>query len=287
MLSVFVAALFVYPVKGCRATFSSSAVVEARGLRFDRRWMFVHEGSGSFLSQREHPELARLVITVADSGDLDATWDDDSLTVPHIADAELPSAPATIWSYTGDALDCGDDAARFFSDKLRFPVRLVRVPNDWNRRVKPGFAVSDNDGTGFADGFPVLLTSTASLADLNGRLGANNAVPMNRFRPNIVVAGDGLAAWSEDGWRTVRIGDAVFHNVKPCDRCAVTTIDQTTGTRTGAEPLATLTRFRRDPVTGKVLFGANLTPDAALAPGSVIKVGDAVRGSNDPRNPWA
>lgn len=247
-------------------------MVEARGLRHDRRWMLVHADTGGFLSQRSHPEMARIHVIVAADATLDVTYGREFVAVPFVPDAQLPRTVATIWSYTGYVLDCGREAASFFSDLMRVAVRLVRVPDDFGRRVSPRYAAAPGDGTGFADGFPVLLTTEASLADLNQRL--ENPVPMNRFRSNIVVSGD-VSPWTEDNWETVRVGDAYFRAVKPCERCIVTTIAQDTGAKTGAEPLATLATFRRDVQSGKVLFGENLIPEVSSV-GRTVSVGDAV-----------
>lgn len=247
-------------------------MIEARGSHNDRRWMLAHTGSGGFLSQRSHPEMARICVSTTENDTLHVAFGGGTIIVPFVPDAELPRITATIWGFTGDALDCGDEAASFFTDLLRLPVRFMRVPDDFARRVSPKFARTPTDGTGFADGFPVLLTTESSLTDLNTRLSC--PVPMNRFRPNVVVSGD-FPAWAEDGWQTIRIGGAVLHNMKACERCGVTTIEQETGTHTGAEPLATLATFRRDKTSGKVLFGANLTPEPCDAC-PVIQVGDTL-----------
>ncbi|MBC8141156.1 MAG: MOSC domain-containing protein [Armatimonadetes bacterium] len=271
-MEAIVSGLFVYPIKGCRAIAVESAPVEARGLRNDRRWMLVHAETGGFLSQRSHSEMARIHVTVTEGDTLGVVFGRELVVVPFVPDAELERITATIWGFTGDALDCGEEAASFFTDLLRLPLRLVRVPDDFARRVSPRFARTPTDGTGFADGFPVLLTTEPSLSDLNTRLPV--PVPMNRFRPNVVVSGD-FAPWAEGGWETLRIGNVVLHHMKPCERCGVTTIEQETGAHTGAEPLATLATFRRDAVSGKVLFGANLTPEPCeICP--VIRVGDAL-----------
>ncbi|MBC8137318.1 MAG: MOSC N-terminal beta barrel domain-containing protein [Fibrella sp.] len=272
-MTATVSALHIYPIKGCRGIDHVSAVVEARGFRHDRRWMLVHKDTGGFLSQRSHPEMARMEVAVGTVGTLTVGYDDMAFTVPFLPDRELTRCEVSVWAFTGNALDCGDEAATFFSDALRIPVRLTRVPDDFSRRVKPEFAVTPDDGAGFADAFPMLLTTEPSLTDLNTRLAAT--VPMDRFRPNIVVSGD-FAAWSEHAWQTVQFGDgARFHSVKPCDRCSVTTIDQKSGAKTGVEPLATLATFRRDPQTGKVYFGVNLIPGRESI-SRTISVGDSL-----------
>jgi uncharacterized protein YcbX len=141
------------------------------------------------------------------------------------------------------------EADRWFSSFLGVSCRLVFFPQEVVRPVDPGFAQGHT--VGFADGYPIHLTSRESLDDLNGRLSRNTN--MSRYRPNLVVAGG--APWEEDEWRVLRIGEAVFRLVKPCARCTVTTVHQGTGIR-GREPLRTLRGFRA--LGGKVYFGQNL-----------------------------
>jgi uncharacterized protein YcbX len=268
-----VSALHVYPIKGCRGVDPASAVVEPRGFRHDRRWMVVHADTGGFLSQRSHPAMARIDVQVGTVGTLTVSFDEMMFALPFVPDRELARRDVSVWAFTGDALDCGGEAAAFFSDALRIPVRLMRVPDDFSRRVKAEYAITPDDSAGFADAFPMLLATELSLADLNTRLAV--PVPMDRFRPNIVASGN-FAAWEEDTWRAIQFGEgAVFHSVKPCDRCSVTTVDQKSGTKTGAEPLATLATFRRDPQTGKVYFGVNLIPDWDSI-SRTISVGDSL-----------
>ena len=144
----------------------------------------------------------------------------------------------------------------------------MRTPDDFTRRVNPEYARPD-DRVSFADGYPVLLASESSLADLNERLAV--PVPMNRFRPNIVIAG--AEPFAEDGWRTLTTESGVtFRVAKPCARCAIPTVDQATGAKTGKEPLATLTAYRRSP-DGGVHFAMNLIPDQ---PGSRLRIGETM-----------
>lgn len=272
-MSATVSSLHVYPIKGCRGIDLLSAVVEPRGFRHDRRWMLVHADTGGFLSQRSHPQMARIDVQVGTVGTMTVGYDDMAFTLPFAPDRELTRREVSVWSFTGDALDCGNEAATFFSDALQIPVRLTRVPEDFSRRVKSEYAVTPDDGTGFSDGFPILLATEPSLVDLNTRLAT--PIPMNRFRPNIVVSGD-FPAWAEHDLQGVQFGEgAMFHSVKPCDRCSVTTIDQKSGAKTGAEPLATLAKFRRDPQTGKVYFGVNLIPGRDSI-SRTIAVGDSL-----------
>ena len=162
----------------------------------------------------------------------------------------------------------GDEVNGWFSDVLDVECRLVTMPETTRRRIPPEFAVNPGeDHVSFADGYPFLLIGEASLAEVNARL--ETPVPMNRFRPNLVVSGS--EAFAEDSWKKIRIGETVFHLVKPCARCVLTTVDQATGVKDGKEPLKTLASFRT--FDGKVLFGQNLI---AENPGGVVRVGDEV-----------
>jgi len=188
----------------------------------------------------------------------------------------------TVWRATFPALDAGDEPAAWLSDALGLRCRLVRAPADWPRRANPEYA-GPEDRVAFADGYPVLIANEASLGDLNARVrsrGGVEDVPMERFRPNVVLSG-AAAPWVEDVWKTLAIegrdGPVVLRAAKPSDRCAVTTIDQETGEKRGPEPLASLARFRRDE-GGKVYFGVNFAPERS-AVGSAIRVGDAATAS--------
>jgi uncharacterized protein YcbX len=255
----------IYPVKSLRGDAHASAVVEPRGLAGDRRWLVVDEAD-RFLTQRELPHMAT-VAARNEPGGL-------ALTAPGRPPIFVPIPPAdatprlvTIWRDTVDAVVAGPEAERWLTGALGVPCTLVYQANPASRPVNPAFA-APGDVVSFADGYPLLVTSTASLSDLNARLLAK--VPMLRFRPNLVV--EGAHPWAEDDWQRIRIGAASFRVPKPCDRCGIPSIDQETGLRPDPEePLRTLKTFRRD-ASGRVLFGMNLVPETL---GSV-QVGDAV-----------
>lgn len=268
--SVVVSGLFLYPIKGCAAVSLPSATLDATGLRFDRRWMVVDAESGRFLTQRDLPQMVCL-LPRADEDALTVSRDGQRpLTLPTLPDVALRRREVTVWRFTGEALDEGDEAAGWFSDVLGRSCRLVRTPDDFARRVAPKDAQDDNP-VSFADGYPVLVASEASLADLNTHLPA--PIPMDRFRANIVVSG--ASAWEEEAWTRLDAPHVGFHVAKPCARCSVTTVDQTTGAKTGAEPLATLARLRRN-ADGKVNFGMNLIADRWGA-GITVSVGDRLQ----------
>ncbi len=245
---ISVSGLFVYPVKSCGGVTVDEAVVGATGFELDRRWVVVGE-DGVFLSQRRHPRLALVRVRIGEDRLFLETPDLPVFEVP-LEREPGPTVKVTVWGDDCAALDEGRDAAEFFSLHLGSSARLVRLADDDARPLNSSSA-QPGDRISFADGFPFLLLSEASLEGLNRRLSL--PVPMDRFRPNIVVSG--CPAHAEDGWRQVRIGDVDFRVVKPCARCVITTTDQETGDRS-PEPLRTLATYRvRD---SQVLFGQNL-----------------------------
>ena len=267
-----VAGLFVYPVKGCAGTALAGARVEERGLEHDRRWMVVTP-AGRFLTQRELPALARVRPTVGPDGRL-------RLSLPDGTDLPLPPEErgeplrVQVWRDEVDALAPSLEADAALTRHLGRPVRLVRFPEATRRPCDPEFA-PEGSHTGFADGFPLLVTSEGSLDELNAALLERGAdpVPMNRFRPNVVLAG--LPTRAEDRARRLRFaGGLELLLVKPCDRCIVTTVDQHTGERIGSEPMATLKRIRRNPRTGGVLFGQNAVAVLPAAGSSGLATGE-------------
>lgn len=274
---VKVSGLFSYPVKGCRAIEHTSAAVLASGLRHDREWMLVdaRQTPAQFMSQRDCPLMATIGVTTLDTGEIVLTsGDGDSLTISSPAPSAL--LKVKVWNHETVAQDAGDTPAHWVARKLGLPasqVRLVRFHPEMRRDCNRIYAGDTNAHTFFADGYPVLLANTASLQDLNARMArsGSKALPMNRFRPNIVLVG--LPAWDEDHLDTITVGEVVLKLVKPCVRCQVTTTDQVSGSRLSDEPLDTLGTFRNNPEFGGVTFGWNAV---VLAEG-VITNGDTVR----------
>ena len=241
-------AIYIYPVKSCRGISVASARLDAWGLEHDRNWMVVNT-DGGFLTQRQFPRLA-LVETALEPDSL-------RLIAPSMPSLRLSlsgklgeEVDVTVWGDRCQAIDQGDEAAGWFSTFLGVSCRLVRMGERFIRPVDPNYA-PQNVQVSFADGFPLLMISEASLAELNTR--CSEPLPMNRFRPNLVVSGS--TPYAEDSWQTVSIGEATLHVVKPCQRCIITTIDQTTAVG-GREPLKTLATYRR--IKGGVIFGQNL-----------------------------
>jgi len=257
-----VSALYYYPIKSLRGLAVDSAFVERRGLQGDRRMMVV-DPDGMFLTQREIPKMALVSPAIKDERLTLSAAPKENLVVP--LDERGRRYSVQVWDDVCEAADLGDAAAGWLSEFLGRQVRLVRMTDDFVRKVNPKYAVAPDDRTGFSDGYPILIISEASLADLNSRL--ETPLPMNRFRPNLVVRG--CAPFAEDTWKRIRVGEVEIAVVKPCGRCEITTTDQDTAVR-GKEPLKTLATFRR--IDGKAMFGQNAIP---LNEGR-IKVGDEI-----------
>lgn len=248
---ITVASLIYYPIKACRGFEVDATNVERMGLEGDRRMMVVTP-QGHFLTQREHPRLA-LVTPSLSGGKLTLSAPGtDRLTIS--IQKSGSTRPVDIWKSKGvQAVDQGELAAGWFSDWLGVEVRLVHIAQGYLRKLNERYAVNADDHTAFADGYPILLASKESLAELNARMDA--PVPMNRFRPNLVVRG--AEPFAEDNWSRICIGELEMAVVKPCARCVVTTIDKQTLEKS-KEPLKTLASFRRG-ATG-VIFGQNVIP---------------------------
>ncbi|MDQ3031853.1 MAG: MOSC domain-containing protein [Myxococcota bacterium] len=259
------AAITRYPIKSCRGISVASARIGRRGIEDDRRWMIV-DAEGVFVTQREEARLA--LIGVALEGDalrLEAPGT-GALTLAARSDAGVRRS-VVVWRSTVEAV-VSADASAWMARYLGRDVSVVYMPDDVRRAIDPLHA-HEGDSVSFADGYPVLLASSASLEDLNARLAT--PVGMSRFRPNVVI--EGSPAWAEDGWSAITIGALRFRAPKPCDRCVIVTIDPATALA-GREPLRTLSSFRRK--DGKVLFGTNLIPELAGDETIEISVGDPI-----------
>lgn len=253
-----------YPVKSLQGIPLSEATVERRGIRWDRRWMLVDE-HGVFMTQRQFPKMARASVCLEKNHLEIRSPQMDGLIVPFELGATTP-VTVEVWGDQCEALSVGEQADRWFSCLLGKACHLVYMPDHTRRPVSHDYAV-DDDIVSFADAFPCLLTTEASLEDLNRRMAL--AVTMDRFRPNLVISGS--EAFAEDRWKVLQIGSMQFHVVKPCARCSVPNVDQETGEIKGREPLETLAKYRT--VDQQVLFGQNLIP----AGEGVVRVDDEVR----------
>jgi uncharacterized protein YcbX len=227
--------------------------MDQTGLCDDRHWMLVRP-NGRFVTQRELPRLALIATAVSAQGLTLSAEGRATLVVPRTARAA--TLDVTIWKFDGRGIDCGDEAADWVSGFLGTPLRLVRFDPDAPRVCSPEWTPGTKAVTEFSDGFPMLVISRASLADLNSRL--PKALPMERFRPNLVI--DGVNAFDEDRIHELRADGMTIRLVKPCARCAITTTDQQKGERDGVEPLQTLKEFRFDAQLRGVTFGQNAIP---------------------------
>lgn len=264
-----VSGLVYYPVKGCAGTPVPAATLTATGIMYDRSMMLVDE-QGAFLSQRVTPAMAVIRPTLSDDGSRLA------LAAPGMAAAEFDVSThgdrisvSLFKKWFGVGVDQGDAAAKWFGEVLDRPCRLVRVPPDHDR---DGWGEHAGK-VGFADAHAILLTAQSSLDELNRRIAARGAhtIPMNRFRPNIIVAG-WPDPFTEDRVRTATIGRVELGYSTRAVRCAVPMVEQATGRKDGPEPTRTLAAFRREPELGGVSFGWK----AAVLRSGRIAVGDEV-----------
>ncbi len=261
--TVTVTGLYHYPIKSCAGMALTEATLDPRGIRHDRELMVVDAATGTFLTQRESPRMA-LIAPRLDDREL-------RVTAPGVASLTVPvlkagaTRPVTVWRDTVPAVDQGDAIAAWFSDFLGRACRLVRMEERFVRTLDPTYATGSGGQVGFADGFPVLLIAQESLHELNRRLA--EPLSMNRFRPNIVIAGG--APHGEDAVARLRVGALEFDATKACARCTITLVDQATG-QPGKEPLRAFAAYRR--AERGVLFGQNLIHAAT----GTIRVGDPV-----------
>jgi uncharacterized protein len=283
----------IYPIKSLKGISVTSAKVEERGLEFDRRWMLT-TADGMFFTQREFPRMATVEVAI-ESGQLTVESNGlGAIAVPFEPD-KGERQKVTVWQSVCEGLVYKGVVSEWFSDAIGTRCQLVLMPRSTRRHINPIFDRGD-DVVSFADGYPLMLIGEASLEDLNVRLKDRHdrrreeadlpdfqPLPMNRFRPNLVIAD--ANAYAEDDWKSIRAGEAVFRSTKPCARCVITTVDQAKGEFDGKEPLKTLAGYRlaKDVMPQRyipfgmggndVLFGQNLVPET---PGATINVGDRV-----------
>lgn len=244
-----ITSLNVYPVKSCRGITLEEAHIQASGIEGDRRWMIVNE-SGRFLTQRELPRMALITPAVAAGGLSLAAPGMPALRVPEPLHG--PSIPVTIFAHRCTAIDAGPVPAEWLTQFLERTVRLVRFDPLVVRPIDPRLWTGDIEAdVTFPDAFPLLLIAQKSLDDLNSRLQV--PLPMNRFRPNVVL--EGLGPYEEDRIHELRAGGLRLRMAMPCTRCKITTTDQLTGQPTTAEPLATLRGYRWNSALRGVIFG--------------------------------
>ncbi|MCX5379876.1 MOSC domain-containing protein [Streptomyces sp. NBC_00091] len=272
MSKLFVQSLHVHPVKSVAGTAPDEMTVEPWGPAGDRRWAVV-DTAGAVITQRQQARLALASARPLPGGRIELSAPGMPVLVVEVPEPG-PLEPVVLFGKKIETVVASTGAAEWFTAYLGAPARLVHMDDPAVRRpVDPDYALP-GETVSLADAYPVLLTTSASLDALNALIAQGDhpeegPLPMNRFRPNLVVGGP-AGAWAEDGWRRIAIGDVVFRGVRECGRCIVTTTDQRTSER-GREPLKTLAGHRR---IGKSLaFGRQLVP---VVPGT-LRVGDEVR----------
>lgn len=268
-MSIHLSEIYIYPIKGLAGIQVPDARVQMRGLQYDRRWMLVNE-AGRFVSQREFAQMALIGTRIAPPylEVFDRQNPTSVLQVPLEPDLSLcREVPVEVWGTHFNAYALDSDASAWFSSILEQNLRLVYMPENGQRITNPDYA-PEGQRVSFADGYPYLLIGQASLDDLNERL--ENALPINRFRPNFVCTGS--RPFEEDKWADFSIGQIQFRGVKPCARCNVTTIDQDTAEQ-AAEPIKTLATYRL--INKKILFGLNVIWMSGT--GDSVKVGDVIQ----------
>jgi uncharacterized protein YcbX len=257
--------LHIYPVKSCRGMPVGAAEITRTGLRDDRHWMLVRP-NGRFVTQRELPRMALIGTRVGSEG--------LTLTAPGMPVLVVPRAaagaarPVTVWKFDGRGIDGGAESSAWATKYLGTELSLVAFDVETPRTCSAEWTQGIHSITEFADGYPILVISRASLDDLNSRL--DKPLPMERFRPNIVV--DGVGAYDEDRIHELDAGGVTLRLVKPCTRCSITTTDQAVGAVDGVEPLRTLKEYRYDRELKGVLFGQNAIIVSGI--GERLRVGD-------------
>lgn len=270
--------LHVFPIKSCAGIALPASVIDSAGLNLDRRWLLI-DAQGQFMTQRSHPQMARITPALLDTALRVSAGGHPDFDVPFEAGLQTPPQEVAVWRARIQAHHVGAEAAAWFSAVLGVPCALWRTTVALHRQpdpdyVRPWLQTYEGDQAGdhafgFADGFPLLVASQASLEELNDRLQAQGRAPvsMDRFRPNIVV--EGIEAFDEDhiGW--MAFGGIKLGLVKACTRCSVPDVDPVSGER-GAEPGQTLSTFRS--FEEGVLFGQNAIVAAGAA--GLLAVGD-------------
>jgi len=274
-MTVTVEELNIYPLKSGRGVPKKNVRIGRTGFEWDRNWMTV-DRTGKFLSQRTHPLLAQIIPEVLSDALVLSAFGRATLRVPHVTEGATGTAEGErgegsrvkvkVCHDICDGIDQGDPAAAWLTGFLGEEARLVRVVSEPKRVANAKYAGDDSHTVAFSDAFPILVCNRASLDDLNTRM--PEAIPMNRFRPNIVLKG--LPAFAEDRINTLRIGDVELRLVKPCTRCIITSTDQRTGVRT-TNPLPVLRTFRFDRALLGVTFGENAVVAAGI--GASLEVG--------------
>ncbi len=276
---MIVSQLCVYPLKSGRAIELPQAEIKTQGFVGDREMMLV-SGSGKFITQRQFPQLAKIKVEIAGQNLTFQLEDNSFPSLTFTPTLDGAAIEVEIWGDRLLAIDQGNEVARWFGGFLNLDAtkvcRLVKQSPEHLRAIANQYPSKDEHSIGFVDNYPVMLTATASLEELNQRileihLSQQQAISMNRFRPNIVI--ETTEPFIEDRWRLIQIGEIQFQVAKPCSRCIMTTIDPQKGEKDRLkEPLNTLGTFRQLSEKG-VMFGVNTIPRNE----GIIRLGDRLQ----------
>jgi uncharacterized protein YcbX len=277
MTNISISQLWVYPIKSMKGISLESVQLEKRGFLHDRRWMLVDKNK-QFMSQRQYPQMSQVEV----SFETELGGFGLSVRAPNMPMLIIPYADPQMGIFEEITVTCWQDEIiaqvvnsainNWFSECLQVDCQLVYMPESTERAIDKNYTLPNKamNMTSFADGFPNLLISEASLEDLNSRVDIE--LSMSRFRPNIVISG--CAAYHEDQLAQFQINDINFYAVKPCSRCIITTIDPITGKKQNKEPLKTLATFRKK--DNQVFFGQNCLHQFTHITNNNLKVGDKV-----------
>ena len=265
--------IWIYPVKSLSGFQVSEAIVEERGLMYDRRWLIIDKNN-RFLTQREVLEMALIQVNLeVANGELRSmkfshkTKNNDEYILQNPTKVSSNKIEVQIWDDVAEACEIEDEVNNWLTKILNKNCRLVYMPDTTERKVDGKYAINGNEITSFSDAYPFLIAGNEALKLLNSKM--ESPISMNRFRPNFVF--DGGEAHDEDFWQKFKIGKIEFYGVKKCARCPIPTIDQETGI-IAKEPLKTLSKYRFS--NNKVYFGQNLLPYTfgKVKVGNVIEV---------------
>jgi uncharacterized protein YcbX len=245
---ISISELYIYPVKSLAGIQLTESKLTPFGFEHDRRWMIV-DSDGKFISQREMAKMACIKTNIINDH-LVLTHDDSEIKVP-IVDSQSKQLKVTVWKDSFDAKHVSQEVDDWLTEILAKKCQLVYMQEDVKRQIDLDFAPSGHN-VSFADAFPILVISQASLDDLNSRL--DNHVDINRFRANMIVSG--VSPFAEDDWASISINGIGYQAIKKCSRCIMPSINQETGRQDNVKMLAVLNGYRR--IDNKIKFGQNL-----------------------------
>jgi len=265
MDNLIISEIFIYPIKSLSGIALESSPVEKRGLQYDRRWVLIDD-ENLFMHQRDHNQLALLQPSISEETMAIIHKDDPTVWI------EFPLKPegtiredVVVWDDSCKAVEVSEKVSQWFTKTLNISCRLMYMPDDSIRLTDQRYAIKPDDKVSFADGYPILAISESSMEFLNSKTATE--IPIDRFRTNFLIKGG--HPHIEDELQSFSIGNTEYYGVKPCARCVMTTVDQTTAEK-GKEPLKTLATYRK--IGNKILFGHNIIP---MNIGNV-KVGDTI-----------